>query len=79
VRYSGIQQIHSWIQLDISISTRYVRIQLDTAGYSGQCGSRSTARWLDIADLYPYRYRYAAGYQIPSKDTVRYRRDTGEM
>jgi len=55
VRYSGIQ-------LD---TARYVRIQLDTVGYSG-----SAATWLDID-----RYRDTRD----TKDTMRYRRDAGEI
>jgi len=46
-------------QLD---TARYVRIQLDTVGYSG-----STAEWLDT------------GIQRDTKDTVRYRQDTGKI
>jgi len=56
----------SGIQLD---TARYVRIQLDTVGYSGYSGS--AAKWIDIESIQGY-----TGYP---KDTVRYRRDTGKI
>jgi len=57
---------YSEIQLD---TARYVQIQLDTVGYSG-------IQWICCKMA---RYRSLPGIQRGTKDTVRYRRNTGEI